>query len=78
VRLGIGVAGCGVEGERDEALAAVNLDFDLVEEIGETAPIPADVDAGAPVRTRPMAGIWKENLQRLARDNRRRFVRIAP
>ena len=35
------------ERRRWEALAAVDLEFDLIEEIGEAAPIPADIDAGA-------------------------------
>lgn len=44
--LGVGVAGCGVEGERDEAfaVAAVDLDFADVEKGAEAAPIPIDED----------------------------------
>lgn len=43
----VGVAGCGVDGEEHEALAAVDFEFNLVEEIGEAAPVPADLDMGA-------------------------------
>lgn len=47
-RLGVDVAGGGVEGERAEARAgAVDLDFADVEEGAEAAPIPGDVYVGA-------------------------------
>jgi hypothetical protein len=49
-RLGVGVAGGGVEGERAEGGAgagAVDLDFADVEEGAEAAPIPRDVHLGA-------------------------------
>lgn len=46
-RLGIDIARGRVKGEGDHALAAVYLHFGLVEEISETAPIPADVYMGA-------------------------------
>jgi hypothetical protein len=43
-RLGINITRRGLEGGGDESPAAIDLDFDLVEEISEPASVPSYVD----------------------------------